>query len=201
MTIRRSAPRSQDLRDWMLCHVAVLTDAGAAAWHVLRAQMIAAGFDAFLEHGEPSPGVTLNAEAAADVERESAIAAIADEFVAAMFRNGQGNTAARLEQIDGDGRMQGGWGPGPFRDRVLVVLREASRSSSAPTSTLEAIQDEEAILRIGLAFKAAAASFRDSEPSGPELCRVIGEMITNPDLARQTLANDAERDRRSRRIR
>jgi hypothetical protein len=52
---------------------------------------------------------------------------LADQFTAEMFTNGFGDKAARLVLVpEGSMRDLGGWGRGPFRDRVLALLRGAT---------------------------------------------------------------------------
>ena len=135
--------------------------------------------------------------AAAVLEREHGpgVEEIADELVAFLFRTGQGNQAVRLELVDNDGRGSGGWGQGPLRDQVLVALK---RAAAAPTANLEAIQDEEAILRLALAFKALAAdTSRNAGGQIYDLAWRMAEYLENPEEARGAIDRAKARDRRA----
>ena len=147
----------------------------------------------------PAAGVTLNAEAAAALKRDLSLDDIAEDLVRQLFTNGQGQGAARLEQIDGNGRMQGGWGPGPVRDRVLDALRKAANH---PPAILEAIQDEEAILRLALAFRALARNVEwEAAPTAYRLLWTIAEYLEDPGAARAAIARADERNAAMRRTR
>lgn len=125
---------------------------------------------------------TLNAVAAAALDREITIDEIADDFVRLVFTNGQGNQAARLELVDGNGRGVGGWGQGPFRDRMLEALRKAT----PPAAVLEAIPNDDAIDRLALALRATSQWFT-ALASAPQILGKLAEFLENPEYARRAI--------------
>jgi hypothetical protein len=146
----------------------------------------------------PAAGVTLNAEAAAALERDLALDDIAEDLVRQLFTNGQGNQAARLMLVDADGRELAGWGPGPVRDRVLEALRKVT----APAAILEAIQDQEAILRLALALRALGRNIEwDQAPTPYSMIWTLAEYLEKPEDAREAIVRADERNARMRRTR
>lgn len=122
---------------------------------------------------------------------------IADALVADLFRNGQGNQAVRLALLDERGQELGGWGRGPVRVHVLTAIR------SGAAAACEAMQDEEAILRLALAFRAVAADHSGERDGGPvyELAWQMAEYLEKPDEARAAIEREKDRERRTRRTR
>jgi hypothetical protein len=122
---------------------------------------------------------------------------IADALVADLFRNGQGNQAVRLALIDERGQELGGWGRGPVRVHVLTALRSGAAAAG------EAMQDQEAILRLALAFRAVAADQSGESDGGPvyELAWRMADYLEKPDEARAAIEREKDRERRTRRTR
>jgi hypothetical protein len=128
--------------------------------------------------------------------------AIANELAEDLLTCGHNPGATKGDhlRIMLEGRELAGWNETALRARVRVAIRKAAAAAPAP-AVLEAIQDEEALLRIALAFRAIAADH--STLGGPvyDLAWRLAAYLEKPAEAHEAIKAQQDRERRTRRTR